>query len=94
VVSDYALEAGDIVWLQFDLQASHEQAGHRAALVPSPAKYNTIRGIIICFPMTSKTKGYRFEVIVTQTPPRALLSDQTKSLDWLVRQASVKGGFR
>jgi hypothetical protein len=26
-------EAGDIVWLNFTLQAGHEQAGHRPALV-------------------------------------------------------------
>ncbi len=36
----YVPEAGDIVWLQFDPQAGHEQAGHRPALVLSPAAYN------------------------------------------------------
>ena len=33
-------DAGDIVWLQFDPQAGREQAGHRPALVLSPAAYN------------------------------------------------------
>jgi mRNA-degrading endonuclease toxin of MazEF toxin-antitoxin module len=37
----YVPEAGDIVWLQFDPQAGHEQAGHRPALVLSPAIYNS-----------------------------------------------------
>ena len=91
MVSDYVPEAGDIVWLQFGSQAGHEQAGHRPALVLSPAKYNRIRGMMICCPMTSKIKGYPFEVIVTQTPPCAVLLDQTKSLDWRVRQATFKG---
>ncbi|MFZ1985383.1 MAG: type II toxin-antitoxin system PemK/MazF family toxin [Desulfatitalea sp.] len=36
----YVPEAGDIVWLHFDPQAGHEQAGHRPALVLSPSTYN------------------------------------------------------
>ena len=91
MVSAYVPDAGDIVWLQFDPQAGHEQAGHRPALVLSPARYNKIRGMMICCPMTSKIKGYPFEVIVNQQPPIAVLSDQIKSLDWRARQASFKG---
>ena len=33
-------DAGEVVWLKFDPQAGHEQAGHRPALVVSPASYN------------------------------------------------------
>ena len=33
-------DAGDVVWLEFDPQAGHEQSGHRPALVISPAAYN------------------------------------------------------
>ncbi|HTV32661.1 MAG TPA: type II toxin-antitoxin system PemK/MazF family toxin [Methylocella sp.] len=33
----YVPEVGDIVWLNFTPQARHEQAGHRPALVSSPA---------------------------------------------------------
>jgi len=36
----YVPDAGDIVWLKFDPQAGHEQAGHRPALVLTPASYN------------------------------------------------------
>ena len=90
-MSAYVPEAGDIVWLQFDPQAGHEQAGHRPALVLSPARYNKIRGMMICCPMTSRIKGYPFEVVVSQDPPSAVLSDQIKSLDWKARRASFKG---
>ncbi len=90
-MSAYVPEAGDIVWLQFDPQAGHEQAGHRPALVLSPARYNKIRGMMICCPMTSRIKGYPFEVVVSQDPPSAVLSDQIKSLDWKARQAVFKG---
>lgn len=91
MVKDYVPDAGDVVWLQFDPQAGHEQAGHRPALVLSPARYNKIRGMMICCPMTSKIKGYPFEVIANAQPPSAVLADQIKSLDWRARQAVFKG---
>lgn len=69
-MGDYVAEAGDIVWLQFDPQAGHEEAGHRSALVLSPARYNAKRGMMICCPMSSRIKGYVFEVVVSRTPPR------------------------
>ena len=87
--SAYVPEAGDIVWLHFSPQAGHEQAGHRPALVLSPASYNRRRGMMVCCPMTSRIKGYPFEVVVS--PESAVLSDQVKSLDWRVRQAKFKG---
>ena len=33
MVRRYVPDAGDIVWLYFDPQAGHEQAGHRPAVV-------------------------------------------------------------
>jgi mRNA interferase MazF len=86
----YIPEAGDIVWLQFNPQAGHEQAGHRPALVLSPAKYNKI-GLMLCCPMTTKLKGYPFEVVIDGPQTSAALADQVKSLDWKVRKAKRKG---
>lgn len=85
-------DAGEIVWLKFDPQAGHDQAGHRPALVVSPASYNGKTGLMVCCPMTSKIKGHPFEV-VTQVDgvDCAVLSDQVKSLNWKVRQAKKKG---
>ena len=85
----YVPDQGDIVWLHFDPQAGHEQAGHRPALVLSPAKYNAARGMMIACPMTSRIKGYPFEVRVGDDS--AVLSDQIKSLDWKARKAQFKG---
>jgi len=90
-VADYVPEAGDVVWLQFDPQAGHEQAGHRPALVLSPARYNALRGMMICCPMTSRIRGYVFEVLVTRDPPSAVLADQLKSVDWRARHATRNG---
>ncbi|WP_243267800.1 endoribonuclease MazF [Sulfitobacter sp. DSM 110093] len=81
----YIPEAGDIVWLQFN-----PQAGHRPALVLSPAKYNKI-GLMLCCPMTTKVKGYPFEVVIKGSPISAALADQVESLDWKVRRAKRKG---
>jgi len=90
MVSPYVPEAGDIVWLHFTPQAGHEQAGHRPALVLSPARYNRI-GLMLCCPMTTRIKGYPFEVIVAGQPESAVLADQVKSLDWRARKAERKG---
>jgi mRNA interferase MazF len=89
----YVPDRGDIVWLQFNPQAGHEQAGHRPALVLSPASYNRVSGLMLCCPMTSHKKGYPFEVVVTDAPDRAsiVLADQVKSLDWKIRKAVKKG---
>lgn len=83
-------DAGDIVWLQLDPQAGHEQAGHRPALVLSPAAYNGKTGLMLCCPMTTQIKGYPFEVRIAGDTDSAVLADQVKSLDWRARRAKLK----
>ena len=84
-------DAGDIVWLEFDPQAGREQAGHRPALVLSPAAYNGKTSLMVCCPMTTRIKGYPFEVRIGGSTPSVVLADQVKSLDWRVRRAVRKG---
>ena len=85
----YVPARGDLVWLQFNTQAGHEQAGRRPALVISPSSYNRRVGLALCCPVTSQVKGYPFEVLLPQGlgVEGAVLSDQMKSLDWRVRKA-------
>ena len=89
----YVPSRGDLIWLQFDPQAGHEQAGHRPALVISPSSYNRRVGMAVCCPITSQVKGYPFEVLLPEGlgVEGAILSDQMKSLDWRVRKASRIG---
>ncbi|MBA3040611.1 MAG: endoribonuclease MazF [Alphaproteobacteria bacterium] len=87
----YVPEAGDIVWLHFDPQAGHEQAGHRPAVVISPSAYNSKTGLMLCCPMTTRIKGYPFEVELSGTRTSVALADQIKSLDWRARKAIRKG---
>ena len=87
----YVPEAGDIVWMHFTPQAGHEQAGHRPALVLSPAAYNDKASLMICCPMTTQIKNYPFEVLIAGKPANVVLADQVKSLDWRSRHAKPKG---
>ena len=93
----YVPDAGDIVWLHFNPQAGHEQAGHRPAVVLSPAAYNAKTSLMVCCPMTTQIKGYPFEVAVAGASPNsvvgAVLADQVKSLDWRRRRAKRKGSI-
>ena len=85
----YKPKRGDIIWLTFNPQAGHEQAGRRPALVLSPTAYNDKVGLAILCPITSKVKGYPFEVAIPNglKITGAILSDQVKSLDWKARNA-------
>lgn len=88
-MKQYIPSAGDIVWLEFSPQAGHEQAGHRPALVLSQKPYNEKTGLAIFCPITSKIKGYPFEVVVAgKKISGAILSDQVKNLDWNARKVS------
>ena len=84
----YLPKRGDVVWLDFNPQGAHEQAGKRPAIVLSPEEYNEKTGLLIACPITSKVKGYPFEVPLNgKEIVGVVLSDQVKSLDWLVRNA-------
>jgi mRNA interferase MazF len=80
---------GDVVWLKFDPQAGHEQAGDRPALIISPKAYNAKVGLFLVCPITSQVKRYAFEVPIPPGLPvqGVVLADQIKSLDWRARQA-------
>jgi len=89
----YVPDAGDVVWISFSPQAGHEQAGHRPALVLSPAIYNAKTSLMLCCPMTTHIKSYPFEVRVEGDEPSAVLADQVRSLDWRKRRARRKGAI-
>ena len=57
-----APDRGDLVWLEFTPQTGSEQAGRRSALVISPMAYNVKVGLASFCPVTSRVKGYPFEV--------------------------------
>lgn len=87
----YTPERGDAVWLNFNPQAGHEQAGRRPALVLSPALYNRKVGLAIFCPITNQIKGYPFEAVIPAglKVSGAVLSDQVKNLDWKIRDVEL-----
>ncbi len=92
MASRYVPDRGDIVWLEFNLQVGHEQAGHRPAVVLSPRSYNKASGLALMCPLTTQIKGYPFEVPISSgARPSVVLADQIKSLDWSGRKATRKG---
>jgi mRNA interferase MazF len=93
VARGYVPDAGDLIWLTFDPQSGREQAGRRPALVLSPASYNAKSGLALVCPITSRVKGYPFEVAL---PPDSsmtgvILADHLKSVDWKERRAERAG---
>ena len=91
VARDWAPDAGDVIWIEFDPQSGREQAGHRPAVVLSPIEYNRLIGLLLCVPLTTRIKGYPFEVAVSGKPKAVALADHIKSFDWRARKARPKG---
>lgn len=78
---------GELVWISLSPQAGHEQSGRIPAFILSPRKYNSRIGLAIMCPVTSRVKGYPFEVPLPESCSidGVVLSDQLKSLDWRAR---------
>ena len=76
-------DRGDLVWLDFDPQAGREQAGRRPALVLSPRAYHQHTPYAVVCPITTRVKGYPFEVVLPAGLPiaGAVLADQVESID-------------
>ena len=79
--------------MSFDPPSGHEQAGWRPALVISPAAYNCASSLALFCPITSRVKGYPFEIGL---PSRlavsgVALADQVRSLDSKAHSAALVG---
>ncbi len=85
----YVPARNDVVWITLDPQAGHEHAGRRPAVVLSSVDYNGRVGLALLCPITSRIKGYPFEVPIPPGHPvnGVMLADQLKSLDWRAREA-------
>lgn len=81
-------DAKDIIWLEFDPQRGRETQKNRPALIISPKEYNAKVGLSLCVPITSKIKGYPFEVLLQgEDVSGAILCDHIRNLDWQARNA-------
>lgn len=89
VNESYIPERGDVVRINFNPQKGREQAGHRRAVVLSPRNYNGKVGLAVICPITTKPKGYSYEVGIPYglDTRGAILADHLKSQDWKKRGA-------
>ena len=88
-----APDRGDLVYVNFNPQAGHEQAGKRPGIVLSPKRFNQLTGFAVLCPITRQQKGYPFEVELPSglAVEGVILTDQVKSLDLRARQLQIVG---
>jgi mRNA interferase MazF len=86
-------DRGDLIVLDFDPQAGHEQMKRRPALVVSPAAFNAAFGLAFVAPVTTKPRGHAFEVLLPagSRVKGVAMMHQLKSLDWRARRARLAG---
>ncbi|WLS81089.1 endoribonuclease MazF (plasmid) [Erwinia pyri] len=91
MVSRFVPESGDLIWIDLDPVAGHEQGRHRPAVVLSPFAYNNKVGLLLCVPCTTQEKGYPFEVKISGSREGVALTDQVTCVDWRTRKVTKKG---
>lgn len=86
----YVPEQGDILLLEFDPQAGHEQKGRRPAFVVSNNIFNQFTKVAMVCPITNTNRGFPLHVPLdgrTKTKG-VIMCEQIKSLDIAARNAS------
>ena len=93
MVGQYCPDSGDFIWIDFDPQVGHEQAGHRPAIVVSPRSFNARTSLVFTCPITSRLKGYPFEVALPPDLPvhGVVLCEHMRSMDWQARRVTYIG---
>ncbi|HEY0614007.1 MAG TPA: endoribonuclease MazF [Candidatus Elarobacter sp.] len=85
----YVPDSADIVWIRLDRSRGREQSGRRPFLVLSPRRYNEKTSLAVGCPITSRSKGYPFEVpLSTEGTEGVVLADHVRSIDWRGRRAA------
>lgn len=85
----YIPNQGDVILLQFDPQAGHEQKGRRPALVVSNGVYNRFTKIAIVCPITSTKRRFPLHVSLDDRSRTTgvIMCEQVKALDIKARNA-------
>lgn len=88
----YIPEQGDIITLDFNPQAGHEQKGHRPALVVSNHTFNRRTGIAIVCPITNTERHFPLHIPLGEktSVTGVVMCEQVKSLDVTARNAVFK----
>ncbi len=85
----YIPEQGDIILLEFNPQAGHEQKGRRPAFVTSNNTFNRFTGIAMVCPVTKTERKFPLHVSLDNRTKTSgvIMCEQVKSLDISARRA-------
>ena len=89
---EYTPEQGDIINLEFDPQAGHEQKGKRPAVVVSNNTFNKFTKMAMVCPITNTNRGFPLHVALDDktSTTGVVMCEQVKALDILARKATFK----
>lgn len=85
----YCPDLHDIIFVDFSPRAGTEQASARPAIVLTPRAYNSVTGRCFACPITSRIKGYPYEIVLPAglETQGVIITDQGKALSWSARGA-------
>lgn len=92
--ASYVPRRGDVIRLDFDPSAGHEQQGTRPALVLSPEAFNRL-GMLLACPITrggSFARGRAWTVPLAgagRATDGVVLCNQVRTLDWKARRGQL-----
>ena len=88
----YEPRQGDIIFLDFDPQAGHEQKGKRPALVVSNEQFHKRTNLAMVCPITNTKTGFPMHITLDDRTKSTgeIMCEQAKCLDIKARNASFK----
>jgi mRNA interferase MazF len=88
-----AIDAGDILWIDFGRPVGHEQGGRRPAIVLTRQGYNVRSSVLIVCPITRQQRNWPFEVSLPSNGrlKGVVLVDQIKVIDPAARPIGYGG---
>lgn len=83
---------GDVVWIDFNPQTGHEQAGRRPAIVLTTKDFNDKTSLMVLCPITRSSVRERRNPFAIAIPEGLevdgfILADQIRTMDWRARRA-------
>ena len=84
------VKQGDIIFIDFETGAGHEQKGRRPVIVISNHLFNHFSGLAMVCPITHTDKNHPFHVKLEETlkTKGVVLCDQARILDITARNSS------
>lgn len=83
---------GDVIWIDFNPQTGHEQAGRRPAIVLTTKDFNNKTCLAVLCPITRSSVRERRNPFAIEIPEGLevdgfILADQIRTMDWRTRRA-------